>query len=421
MTSTFGWVDFAEQDREQMLDVVNLFRLRGTRDELGLGTVRAAFSNYLFPGITTIQTRARYFFFVPWVYNSLDGWLQRGRRDREHIARRVRRRETKLILALLGGEDETGIIGRGSRGELQRMPSSIYWAGLQTFGIRLYPGSISQYHRRLSVRSHRHSDGRRTGSILASASHLTPEEGSKLDWRPDLPAPPEDLFNEVSLRLTTEEAEYLRDQIRLSARSSLIAALLIHEPDDLEVPYFWDLPIIQNLPPDLAGTVQHAERFSLVMHGAQLLYNLMLAEKRPQKASQDYRALLLEWAGQIDSMWSELNDWRGDLHRFWGCSAFRQNRIRTRTKTFVERWLDCLFDGTSAAEIIGNGKARSLIANREISLKGWKRARLESDEALARWPGESGTSRLGYRWSTGRAILQDIRRGLERKEESVNA
>jgi hypothetical protein len=45
MPPKFGWVDFAEEDRQQMLDVVKLFRMRDTRDELGLGTVRDGFAN----------------------------------------------------------------------------------------------------------------------------------------------------------------------------------------------------------------------------------------------------------------------------------------------------------------------------------------------------------------------------------------
>ena len=35
MTSRFGWIDFAQDDRQQMLDILKLFALRDTRDELG--------------------------------------------------------------------------------------------------------------------------------------------------------------------------------------------------------------------------------------------------------------------------------------------------------------------------------------------------------------------------------------------------
>jgi len=51
-----------------MLDVINAFSEKDTRDELGFGSVRDAFADTLFPGTSTIQTRARYFLFVPWIY-----------------------------------------------------------------------------------------------------------------------------------------------------------------------------------------------------------------------------------------------------------------------------------------------------------------------------------------------------------------
>ena len=66
--STFGWIDFAEQDRRKMADMIRLFRERDTRDELGLGSVRDALANLLFPGTSTVQTRAKYMLFVPWIY-----------------------------------------------------------------------------------------------------------------------------------------------------------------------------------------------------------------------------------------------------------------------------------------------------------------------------------------------------------------
>jgi hypothetical protein len=72
VASHFGWVDFSEQDRQRMLDVIQQFRDEGARDELGLGTIRDAFGDHLFPGTSTIQTRTRYFLFIPWIYRDLE-------------------------------------------------------------------------------------------------------------------------------------------------------------------------------------------------------------------------------------------------------------------------------------------------------------------------------------------------------------
>ena len=50
MPSRFGWVDFAEEDRERMLRVVDLFGNRARGRNLGIGTIRDAFAKKLLPG-----------------------------------------------------------------------------------------------------------------------------------------------------------------------------------------------------------------------------------------------------------------------------------------------------------------------------------------------------------------------------------
>ena len=40
MPSRFGWAGSGEDDRQQMLDILKLFALCNTRDELGIGTAR---------------------------------------------------------------------------------------------------------------------------------------------------------------------------------------------------------------------------------------------------------------------------------------------------------------------------------------------------------------------------------------------
>ena len=64
--SAFVWLDYSERERRKRLDVVDLFREHDTRDEFGIGSVRDAFADMLFPGTSTIMTRARYFLLVAW-------------------------------------------------------------------------------------------------------------------------------------------------------------------------------------------------------------------------------------------------------------------------------------------------------------------------------------------------------------------
>ena len=70
----------------------------------------STFADMLFPGVSTIQTRARYFLFIPWIY--LD--LERRRVRSAEVAARARREEIRLIVALLESDDTDGVIGKAT-------------------------------------------------------------------------------------------------------------------------------------------------------------------------------------------------------------------------------------------------------------------------------------------------------------------
>lgn len=65
MTSLIAWLDASSEDQRRMREIVNLFSERESRDELGIGQVRDTLSDLLWPGTSTLFTRARYFVFIP--------------------------------------------------------------------------------------------------------------------------------------------------------------------------------------------------------------------------------------------------------------------------------------------------------------------------------------------------------------------
>ena len=67
-----GWIDFSKTERSKILSVLDLLSESGTLDELGIAAVRDGFSNLFFPGTSTIQTRAKYFFAVPYALKQLE-------------------------------------------------------------------------------------------------------------------------------------------------------------------------------------------------------------------------------------------------------------------------------------------------------------------------------------------------------------
>jgi hypothetical protein len=130
--SSFGWLAHDDGERRRMMEVIDLFRERGTLDELGIGTIRDTFAEHFFPGTSTIQTRARYFLFIPWMYRQ----LEEERVPSSRAGRRARELHTQLVTSLKKGGvgASAGLIGIDAGDALQRLPSAIYWYGLGRWG-----------------------------------------------------------------------------------------------------------------------------------------------------------------------------------------------------------------------------------------------------------------------------------------------
>ena len=414
MVSFFAWMDYSEQERRKALDVIDLFREQDTRDELGIGTVRDALADLLFPGTTTIQTRARYFLFVPWTYLE----LERLRVPSGQMDVRARREEIALIEALVKSDDQDGIIGIDARAALKRLPSSIYWIGLRRWGIRLFPGSQDQYHRSLDALYAYHFH---FGQSRRSDEGEPVDDGVPLNWHAGIPSRPKGFPRDASIHLLRGEAEYLRECILAHAPGTLLAFNVDRGTPFDEVEFIWQHPLVAQLPDAIAEQVEHARAFSETIHGAALLYNLMLGELAPiQERIDHYRRELQQWAARLLERTGVLSRW--DRARFWEIVESRGTRIPLRTRRFIDAWLDLILKGTSLREttrtIATNERARSLIHKRERSIKG-DRSRLDNRRALELWSGAAGTAQLNYRWPVVQTIILDILTGLRAEDQDA--
>jgi uncharacterized protein DUF6361 len=396
LTPYLSWLDHSETDRRRALDIIHLFHQQDTVDELGIGVIRDAFADMLFPGISTIQTRARYFLFIAWIYVD----LERRRIRSAEVAIKARKEEIKLIFALLESDDTDGVIGKDVKTALKRLPSDVYWSGLAEWGLRLFPGSQEQYHRYLD----RHYASSRT---TLRTDDGDPAEGTAYaNWHPGIPSPPPDFPSEASFQLSRAEAEYLKDRIIQRHPRTLLAFLVSRARPTKSILFPWNHPQYGDFPPDVTEQLDHARDFSEAMHGAALLYNLMLSEAAKLKDHQsEFELLFNEWAGRIESRRTKLRAW--DRDRFWQMVILAGGRVPGPTRTFIEEWIGLVLSARDARRIVKRNEALHLIAHRELELKG-RRARLHNDEALHRWGGASGSAQLSYRWPVAETITNDI-------------
>src|SRR3954454_12654889 len=115
MGSFISWLDHSEADQRRVREMLRLFSDKETVDDLGLGTIRDAISNELFPGTSVVQTRARYYLFIPWIY------AEAQRRWPSNLLAKAGDMERKLIFALLNGGEGDGVIGREAQAKLKTL------------------------------------------------------------------------------------------------------------------------------------------------------------------------------------------------------------------------------------------------------------------------------------------------------------
>ena len=407
--SSFSWLDFDDREAQRMGEVLSVFDDRDTVDSLGLGVVRDSFSNQLFPGTSTNQTRARYFLFAPWICLQ----LEQGRVSPGQFPAKLREAEVALIGALraggVGGGE--GMFGYRVRDRIRQLPTEVYWSGLGRLGILRRPATLEEYRRSLP---HLDEWARRTerdddGQLLTAPARA---------WDAGLPPAPAGFpASPTDLNLTAREAQYLADRIvSATATDGTLFAELAHRPEHVrgasapwEVPQGrFDAPLVELL--------HHARCFSDTVYGASLLYNLILSERAEEVLGADHSSLiddlelkLDDWAAAIEDRRPVLEAWRSDLARFWGIVE-RSGPVRRTTQRFVTRWFDQAL--ADPAGVAGDAEVRAGIVQREHQLKG-PLARLSHTAPLENWKGEPfAPDPLTFRWGIAKRILSDIARGL---------
>ena len=396
--AVIAWLDYSEADQRRARDIVAMFSQAESRDELGLGQIRDALSDTLFPGTSVLLTRARYLLFVPWLYRE---GARRGRKGTQ-LSSWLDWHERRLIDALSKGGDLEGLIGRIAGAAVQNLPSTIYWNSLRRFGILRHDGTPAQI-----------AGLRQFSRPLDDATEFV--ERSDAVWDPSMPGPPGNFFELTSCEfaLTRDEATWLSERISHAVPDTLLEFLVVKGNRRPDVAQFaWDDKEVKTTIGRVRDAVNEARRFAVAMHGAALLYNTLLAERAEKLGLSQYEGrrdhftdLLDRWRDEVEE--HGLRDW--NLDYLWTLVARQGKPVSPPTRAFVTQWVS-LARGPSLQGLADDQAAQSLIREREIHQKR-AQARLTNDRLMRQWGGASGSGRLNFRWPVVARLLNDIAEG----------
>lgn len=398
MISSLTWLDVSAEQQRRVRELIRLFEEPGTRDELGIGPVRDAFSEMMFPGTAVIQTRARYLLFIPWHFQEAQ---QRGLRGQQ-LLQRVDRNERQLIERYRQAGFSDGLIGVQAGAQIKTLPSRIYWGGLERLGVLTSPMTPQAVSRLLTTQSGEDDE-------LAFRSMAA--------WHKSMPKAPSHFPNEDSggFDLTHDEASWLQERIIDKASGTLLAEL-VSGPGLVASESPWVEPAVRHARSEVQQLVEHARRFSLIVQGAALLYNLLVSEAYEaggfttvQSPVEYYREVLEDWAADIREDPRSM-DW--DWPAFWNVVVEGNSRVPPAARNFVQDWVAGV--GASGPEAAADDDSlRRLVGTRVAKLRQGKSV-LANEKLLALWGGSSGANPLVYRWRTVRRIVLDIQEGLNR-------
>lgn len=410
MTSTLSWLAYDEDEAEQLRRVVESFGDKGILDPLGFGPIRDGVADLLFPGISTIQTRARYFVLVPRIFQALEA----QRVGPAHFPARRKAAEVALIDALLAGSREAGatandpewlgIIGRNVRSKVRTTPATIYWNGMWTFGIRRFRGATSEHARQLSRYY-------RAGGPTLDEDGQPIDDGQSL-WDTGVPRAGE-LPDEIeSFAMSPDEADYLTERIQQRCSGSLLATM-VQQPEAIvgaDAP--WDVPASGAL----GQLLEDAQTFAVLLHGLQLLYNRLLLDRAVAELGLPYDG---EQREELDEL---LADWIADVAELDADDSVASARFERLIDRLLARGVKVPKEGldlfrvwlpsaaTDPLAAFTDARHAAAVRDQERNLKKGL-AKLTSRPALEAWAtrGElQAASRLGFRWANAHRIVSDI-------------
>lgn len=410
-----GWIDFSPADRNRVGTILDLLRPEGMVDELGMGTIRDAISNELFPGISTIQTRAKYFFIIPYILRDYQ-LLKSAHRRKITPAKYLENREYEIMWELsdkYNHEEGTGIIGitKYKPEKIIRRPSAIYWNGINKYRFIDAGGLPLDYFLKQAVNL--------TFESLISLGSKGEDEDSD-----DKDAGYENVFRikvpykkgwgeNLDINLNNKEAEFFKDRIIYISKEKLISELLtnarlwkIYEESESFMD-FASLSInraiegIITLNKNLKNSIITAHDFSEIMYGAHIKYNCILHKIafKSNYFDEDFE----RWKDGIKRKMLDFNNFNTDKLLDYDL------KIRPNAFKFIEDWWQLV-----KRDFQGEKNIDDMIISQEAITKGNK-ARLKWKNTEDAKEGEwIGLTYLDYRFNQAKSILKDIREGLNR-------
>ncbi len=396
MKIEIGWIDYSKEDSQRVKDVIRLLKEPAAVDELGIGVIRDRFSDLLFPGLSTIQTRAIYFLIVPYLLYELS---KKHYNNAESFISELHKEELSFI-DILKKSGETGVIGGEAGDLLKTKPSDVYWSGIKSFEIfRRTDWSLTDYAKLLFANKNDTVKRKKLGNNSSDNGDYDTDDSDTLKnetlgslW--NLPELESNWKDNLTIKLKSEEAKFLRERITNTHPKSLLANILRDNLVDFtHLSSFDDIETITaTLNNETKENYYFAKKFAGFVYGAHIRYNVILSKNSAHK-------------NKIEKIWDE---WLSNADKHCNIDV---NDIRFLVENRYSPTLKFLEDYKRKIEKNDIAGLDELLIKRESTLKGKSRAKL-FNAGTHIYQGWTGINKLQYRMSNAKTLCNDIFTGI---------
>lgn len=400
-----GWIDFSKNDRNKVLNVLDLLSEAGTLDELGISPIRDGFANIFFPGTSTIQTKAKYFLCIPYAFKDLERSSETNLNQMyKSLIAKERSCGERLYNTNPNSEGVIGINAIKNGKWVKRQPSDIYWGGIRRLGIFVGGNrSISEYLRYLCVKNNKKVTLKSLGNRNDKAEE---KECDDIDAGQDaymrfwnLPTYKKNWLENITIDLTRDEALFLKNQVIKNCKDSMFASIIENDMKDfVDIKKFEDLGLgyINKFSEEIKADYYNAIAFSEFVYVLRILYNIIVFNGKNEDANSEWGKLYakLDAIANID-IYAIYSRFKIDNHLLLHFLITAQEQMKLR-------------------DIEG---LKETIIKREVHLKGVSRAKTQHP---IEWMPNMwiGGKRLDYRFPDAQKIINDIFEGEKNCAES---
>ena len=425
MTSKIGWIDFSPLHRERVKRFIELMEEDGVQDELGVGTIRDAMSNKLFPGFSTLHTRAKYFFITPYILLDKERKQRKSESGKDYF-NRVEIETNNTIIKFYESckeRKEESYFGKFKKdGVLKRQPSEIYWNGITTLRLVNYDGTLDQLLRdKHSTIEELLSCNQGDDTVKEQGENNKPrvvDAGSADGWIENI--------TEKGLTLTSVEAQILRDRLIKHTPNSLPTELLTNDEvwEVYKAAAYKDkgneqitnalinfvekaYKLVEN--EELRTNLITAHDLSLFLYGPHIAYNIRFAERvnAAESVKQELRDRGTVWHKTLEQRMI-------DYKRFDISNCMQNVNVKPTTRLFLKKVQQLITQQGQRQNI--ETELCDLVEQQERKNKKNKSRFYKLEENRVVDENEKGAwiglGLINYRYAAALAIMKDIQEVL---------